>query len=239
MSVDKFFLPDSDKYTVRFLSGKPFFLAARLHHLGSMASGRTFFCHKTIQDGKWVGTCLACKHYADFHEKGQPRCYKGSDSDFQNDLRSIKPIERFYYNCIVRGKEEIGPKVLAVGKSVHQQILSSILGESGSPTFCRPLGDVSHPISGNDFAVVRSMKDAGGGGAFPIYTGQFLPSSSLGTEEQIQEWLDARHDLSECVTLRPESEMLAALEEIFGYLGAARGRKKVYRSITAPFEPGW
>lgn len=236
--LDAFFVPKESQFTVRLLGGKPFFFAARLHMLSRTSTPSKFFCHKELVDGKWVGNCVACKHYSDFYQNGPPRLYQGSQSDFENDVRTIKPVERYYYNAIVRTQEELGPKIWSIGKMLHQTILSAILGETGSATFMRPLGDVSHPISGHDFFVKVSQQEAGGM-MIPKYEGQFMPASSLGTHEQIEEWLDNRHDLSKCRNLKPEAEMLAALETVFGYLGAPRNRKKIYRSITDPFQPEW
>lgn len=40
--------------------------------------------------------------------------------------KSIKPQERYYHTCVVKGQEEKGPQVLAVGRAVHQKIVEAL-----------------------------------------------------------------------------------------------------------------
>jgi len=229
------FIPKEPQFTVRLLGGDPFFFPTRSHiiYLDSKDVSKIFFCHKEFLKGKWVGNCLICKHYDDFHLNGPPHLYKKSQADFAHEMRGLIPQERYYYNVIVRQQEHLGPKVWPVRKMIHQFIMSSILGNSN----IIGIGDVSHPISGNDLFIKSSLQEDGG----ILGTGclgKFMSSSPLGTHEKIKEWIDSKRDLNNLKFKRStESEMLGALEKLFGYLGAKSVKK--YRSITEPFEPAW
>lgn len=236
LTENDFYFPKEKSYTIRLLSAKnkgPFYFAMRIHNVGN----KTYHCTKTVKEPSiWHGSCVICEHYGRFYQFGQPQFYPGKD--FDCDLRMIKPIERFFYNVIVRGQEKLGPKVWKCGKALHQQIVTSIVGDQSKGT--RPLGDVTNPETGRDLSVEVEQKIVGGGQSFPMASGTFMPSSRLGTVAQIAQWVEQLHDLNQIFTPPVESEMLDELESIFGHLGKIKSyNKRTFRAITEPFKASW
>jgi hypothetical protein len=139
------------------------------------------------------------------------------DQDEQDRMRAlyrqIKPIERYYYNCIVRReegedgvvRENVGPKILSVGKTLHQLILKGICGddEMGEPA----LGDVTDLKNGRDFKIFKNIVKSGGD-SFPKYdSSRFLDPSPLGTPEEIETWLENMHDLTGLRVVKSPEEL--------------------------------
>lgn len=124
------------------------------------------------------------------------------------EARSLKPVERYYFNCIVRGGDGL-PKIYSCGKTVKDIILKAMVGDDGEPA----LGDCSHPVTGRDFKVVKVVK----GGAYPDYAqSKFLAVSPLGTPEEIARYLDGRYDLQQLRQVKPYSEMYLGLQAHYG-----------------------
>jgi hypothetical protein len=127
----------------------------------------------------------------------------------QDLYRNLKPIERYYYNCIVRREEDengviqenVGPKILSVGKTLHEKILTGICGDPEIGE--EPLGDVTDHKVGRDFKIVKKIVKSGDQ-SYPKYEGsKFLDSSPLGTPEQIEKWTKDMHDLSALRIIKP------------------------------------
>lgn len=229
-------------------SGQKFSLRIRNHQVGS----KTFQCHKEVVDDKWQGECVICDQYNKFWKdhfdsngllfsasSDKPYFFSGSAEDFKCELRKIKPVERYYFNIIARGEEERGVLKWTCGRVIYAKILEGILGNKSNPNVVR-LGDITDPQTGHDLYVKRTMKgNISSGMSWPDYsTSQFMPSTPLGSPEQIELWMSQLHDLTALRLLSPKEDMLVALEDVFGYLGPVNPKQK-FRSITDPFEPSW
>lgn len=211
---------------------------------------QTFQCHKEVVDGKWQGECAICNQYNKFWKdhfdadgllfsasSSKPKYFVGDEEDFRRELKAIKPVERYYFNIIVRGEEERGVLKWSCGKTIYAKILEGIVGNESNPNVIA-LGDITNPKTGHDFYVRRVMKGSASV-QFPDYsTSQFLPSTPMGTPEQMQLWSTQLHDLHALRKLSSVESMMSALEEVFGYLGPENSKSK-YRSLADPFEPAW
>jgi len=190
------------------LKNKPFFHAVRIHRLGEYPNAKTIFCLKkqvqTPKGEQWrtispETDCPICKRYNAMWEKSK-KMPPAAAKDLQDAARSIKPIERYYYNCIVRSQmnpktnqieNNVGPKILSVGKTIHNIIWVSMSGNE--TTGKKGLGDVSHYQNGRDFKIVKMVRGVNG---YPNYDQSFFEDPSpLGTNEQIKGWLTKYHDL--------------------------------------------
>jgi hypothetical protein len=227
-------MPEKDGFIVlRFLppmKGKPLFTVTRLHTMGN----KRFHCtrvRKHLPNGTfWVNgsgnpadDCPICLEYS--------RLWKVSNNQTgeqqtrtQTQARSIKPIERYYWNVIVRQQintktgqveKNVGPKILSCGKTLQSIVLESI---NGSELTGRPkLGNVTHPVTGRDFRIIKKIVKGSGGSEYPKYDqSRFEDPSSLGEDGQIKTWIDAMHDLEALKQYRPRPEMIEAMKEHFG-----------------------
>lgn len=175
----------------------PFFQSTRVHKL----KGRNYQCLKQLVDGKWVGECPVCRYYNYLwqeSEKQAPDLQKAT----QNKARAIKPIERYYYNTIVRTQvnpstneveTNVGPKIYSCGKTVHKMIIRAIVGDKEMDE--KPLGDITDIKNGRDFKLIKTMRQSGRE-SYPNYSdSKFLEVSPLGDPDQVKEWLANLHDL--------------------------------------------
>lgn len=174
------------------------FQSTRIHKV----NGRSVHCPKELVGNKWKGKCKICDYYNHLWETSK-KSAPDVAAKLQAFAREIKPIERYYYNVIVRKEfnpqtnetlENVGPKILSVGKTVHKMILRAILGDPELEE--EPLGDITDPITGRDFKLIKTIKKSGQD-SFPDYaTSKFLDPSVLGEPDQVQEWLTNLHDLA-------------------------------------------
>ena len=175
----------------------PFYVPSRVHHL----NGRYSHCLKTLVDKKWQGDCPVCRYY-NWLWKESERQSPDAAVQTQNKARAIKPIDRYYYNVMVRQQinnktqeieTNVGPKIWATGKTLHGTILKFILGDKTMDI--TPLGDVTDPKTGRDFKLIKVMKQSGKD-SFPTYNdSKFLAQSPLGDPDQVKAWLENLHDL--------------------------------------------
>lgn len=248
-----FFHPDRDvkNFTVRLCPPRKedrlFCAKTRIHYIG----GASFFCGKELNETshKWEGKCVVCS-FCDEYElvlsasqleehsmKGfpvkQPMFYRGTN--LVEDINSVMAFERYFFNVIVRGEEKRGVLKWGCGRATYQAIICGICGNPKNTTLPK-LGDVTHPMTGYDFHISQPTQAKQG---FIDYLGsQFLPSTKMGTPRQVKMWASQLHDLSQIRQVQPKSEMMNALEGIFGYLGSVRPGQ-IYRSVMDPFEPEW
>lgn len=168
------------------LKNKPVYHAVRIHRLGEYPNAKTIFCLKklvqTPRGEQWrtispETDCPICKRYNAMWEKSK-KMPPAAAKDIQDAARSIKPIERYYYNCIVRSQmnpktnqieNNVGPKILSVGKTIHNIIWVSMSGNE--TTGKKGLGDVSHYQNGRDFKIVKMVRGVNG---YPNYDQSFL-----------------------------------------------------------------
>ena len=198
----------------------PFYLTTRTHRI----NGRSYHCPKEF-DGKWwkLGKCPICDYYNDLWAKSK-RASADEAAAMQNEARQIKPVERYYYNVLVRQQlnsktgeveKNVGPKILSLGKTLHAYILRAILGDEALQE--KALGDVTHFQTGRDFKLVKVMRQSGKE-SFPNYSdSKFLDPSPLGDQQQIEKWCTGLHDLVILRKLLPYEELHRQVRIHLGY----------------------
>lgn len=170
-------------------------------------NNRSIHCPRPLINDKWDRSvpCPICDKYSaiwkqiDKVEKAQ-----GKDCPAAKELKAkanvLKPVERYYYNAVVRvmmvnGKEmkNVGPRILSVGKGLHETIIAAIVGRKDDPD--SKLGNITDIKAGWDF-VIRKEVTAGDG--YPKYdkSGFARAQSPSGTLEEVAEWEKALHDLT-------------------------------------------
>lgn len=222
-------MPDRDGYvTVRLLppaKGKKFYCATRTHRLNT----RNVHCPRILVNGRWVDAdpknpCCICKYYNEMWRDSEK--LEGTAAEqMQAEARKIKPIERYYYNCVVRQQvnpktqeveKNVGPKILSIGKTLHQRIVRAIVGDKEHDE--QPLGDVTDAKAGRDFKIIKSMRSSGKD-AYPNYdSSKFLDPSPLGEKDQIDHWLETLHDLAGLRVLKTTDEMKVDLKKYLGII---------------------
>lgn len=231
-------LPERDGYTLmRILprkKGSKFYVGTRVHTLNDPSQRdnfgkprkRTFHCPKTLvqteKGPRWQGECIICKYYTDLWQKSEGLSGKAQE-DLQNQARNIKPVERYYYNVIVRSEKDkegvvqknVGPKIYSCGKTVHAKIMRAIVGDETAGE--KSLGDVTHPITGRDFRVVKKVVKGGGGTEYPNYdNSKFEDASPLGSPDELSTWVENLHDLVALRALKSTEELRQALRVHLG-----------------------
>ena len=214
-------MPDKDGFVnLRLLpkiKGKDLFCSTRIHYI----NGKSLQCIRTLgSDGKWVvdnskGECPCCKKYNALWQEAKNTADPTERGKIESRARSLKPVERYFWNVIVRSEnnpktgtveKNVGPKILAIGKTVQSLILESIRGSEMIGK--EALGDVTDPFKGRDFRLVKKVVRGGGGAEYPNYDhSTFTDPCPAGTTEELKKWLHSIHDLSECRTLPTKEEM--------------------------------
>ena len=137
----------------------------------------------------------------------------------QNQARDIKPVERYYFNVIVRQetdprtnetKQNVGPKVYSAPKVIYEKILRAMKGDDMAGE--APLGDITNPKTGRDFRVVKKTVRVGNGPEYPNYdASKFEEISPVGTVKEFESWLDSLHDLNSLRVLKTQEELKQAI----------------------------
>jgi len=203
----------SGNVVVRLLppaDGKPFYVATRRHEINC----RSYHCLRELVNGKWIGECPICSYYSHLWEQVDRQPTEELKQPLATQARAIKPVERFYYNVVIRkctgenGEQlaNVGPKILSVGKKLHQLIITGIVGDKNAGV--APLGDVTDPTAGFDFLIVKSIQ-----GGYPNYDqSRFLGSTPLGVE------IKDRHDLTKIVNKKTVDELKRQLKIHLGII---------------------
>lgn len=237
-------MPEGEGSTVvRLLpprKGDKLYCVNRTHKI----NGKNHACLQVLVGDKWQGNCPGCNRYKklwrDSDEVG------GDEAKaLQAEARAIKPIERYYYNCIVREvvnlngnkEKDVGPKILSIGKQLHQRILRAILGD---PTVDEPeLGDVTDEGNGRDLKIIKKLIQSGKE-AWPNYDqSKFLAESKLGTSSQISTWMANLHDLQALRKLATTAEMQKEIDISMGLVQPTAdivSSKPVERVVVKPAE---
>lgn len=211
--------------TVRILPPKNgiFCQATRIHRINN----RSFHCLRELGNmpnsrSRWLGDCPICTLCADLWKRSEETGDIKERNRLRNEYRQLKANERYYYNVIVRKevdkdgnvRENVGPKILSVGVKQYQKILRAIVGDPALDE--DPLGDITDVKIGRDFKIVKRIAKSGDD-EFPNYDeSKFLDVSPLGTARQIDEWIQAMHDLK---SLRNTKTFAELKHEINVYLG--------------------
>ena len=186
----------------------PFYLTTALHRL----NGKSIHDIREYVNGKWVGHNPIVAYIKDCWKKSEQAAPAERDR-LQALYRQLKPVERYYYNVIVRSetaedgtvKKNVGPKILSVGKTVHEIILRGILGdkEMNQPQ----LGDVTDSKKGYDFKLIKTIRKSGDN-SFPNYEGShFLEQSPAGDPDEWNKWTETLHDLTTLRVLKTAEEL--------------------------------
>lgn len=198
----------------------PFYQATRIHRLNN----RSYHCSKVLSGSRWEGECPICRYYnwlwAESDKKSQEEA-----TSLQSQARAIKPIERYYYNCIVRFvinpstqemQKNVGPKILSIGKTLHKMIIRAIVGDKSIQL--DPLGDITDPKTGRDFKIVKTIRQSGKE-AYPNYSDStFAGPSPLGEPDEVKKWLASLHDLTSLRTVLGPEELKKQLKIHLGLI---------------------
>lgn len=211
--------------TVRILGPAPGkelpWVVTRLHKI----SGRNYHSPMTLVRGKWQGICPLNTEYRKVWaeiEKLERQGKMDAAKELRNIANVIRPIERFYYNVIVRkeikqnGEQliDVGPKVLSIGKELQSRILNAMLG---NPAMEDPgYGDITDFATGRDFRIRKKLRKSQAG-SFPEYSeSSFLSPSQAGTETQWKKWNETLWNLDEERKIRPIEELQDVIDVFMG-----------------------
>jgi hypothetical protein len=186
----------------------PFYLVTAIHRV----NGKSLHDIRDYVGGKWVGKNPITEYMRTLWKESEQAAPEEAERK-RSLYRQIKPVERYYYNVIVREeraedgtiKKNVGPKILSVGKTVHEIILRGILGdkEMNQPR----LGDVTDFKSGYDFKLVKTIRKSGDQ-SFPNYEGShFLEQSPAGDPDDCKRWMESLHDLKALRILKSYEEL--------------------------------
>ena len=204
----------------------PFYCSTRIHRVNN----KSLHCPKELDGTRWKGdNCPICKYYNWLWQESEKKSPEEANQ-MQANARKIKPIERYYYNVIVRSvfneqtqkmEENVGPKILSVGKTLHKMIIRAIVGDKSINEAA--LGDVTHPTNGRDFKLIKTMRQSGRD-SYPNYSdSKFLDPSPLGEPDQIEKWMTDLHDIASLRALRPEDELKHELKVHLGLVQDSSG----------------
>ena len=193
--------------------GQKLYCVTRTHKLGQ----KNIHCPQTLVNGKWQGFCPVCNYYRNLWKESDQA--NGDEAEqLRAEARSIKPLERYYYNVIVRSiqnpttgetEKDVGPKILSIGKQLHARIIRAILGD---PALEEPeLGDVTDRDTGRDLKIIKRLRKTGSE-SYPNYDeSKFAGPSSLGTDKQIAQWAENLHDLQALRQVKTTEELVKEL----------------------------
>jgi hypothetical protein len=216
----------------------PFYLTTALHRV----NGKSIHDIREYVNGKWVGKNPIVDYIRHCWKESEQAAPAERDR-LQNLYRQLKPIERYYYNVIVRAetaedgtvKKNVGPKILSVGKTVHEIILRGILGdkEMNQPQ----LGDVTDFKSGYDFKLVKTIRKSGDN-SFPNYEGShFLEQSPAGDPDECKKWMESVHDLVALRTIKTYEELEHELAVHLGLKQESSSSFDASKFATKPASP--
>jgi hypothetical protein len=209
-------------------------------------NGRSIHCPRPLVNGKWERNvpCPICDYYNSLwktidkiekqHGKDCPEA-----EPYKEEARDLKPVERYYYNAIVRsmtvdGKEmkNVGPRILSVGKILHTMIIRAMVGNPGDPD--SKLGNIADLKNGWDFIIRKSVTL--GSEAFPKYDSSSFARnpSPAGAPEEISVWAANLQDLSK---LRNPREVELLEKELAIHRGLIPDETETFD--TTSFDAKW
>ncbi len=210
-------MPESDGLVVvRILPSKTgkvrdIYQSTRLHSINN----RKLHCPRELVGERYQGLCPICDYYNWLWKESKLRS-KEEANEMQAEARSIKPVERYYLNAIVRSQTGTyrnnqpnklnANLILSVGKQVFARVLRAMLGseEDMEPA----LGDVTDVLEGRDFKILKKTKKGNDGQQYPYYEdSKFLDPSVLGSPAQQEEWLSGMFDLKTLREIKTAEEL--------------------------------
>lgn len=186
----------------------PFYQWTRIHKV----NGKSLHDPREKVNGRWVGE-NPIGDYLKWLWKESEQASPEEKDRMQSLYRDLKPIERYYYNVIVRAETDengnvnknVGPKILSVGKTVHEAILRGIVGDEdmGQQGF----GDVTDFKTGRDFKLIKTIRKSGDM-SYPNYeSSHFLDESPAGDPDECKQWMENLHDLVSLRVLKSSEEL--------------------------------
>jgi len=222
------------------VKGAKLFQYNRVHSI----NGRKVHCPRPLVNNKWDYNvpCPICEYYSSLWKKADKLDKEGRGAEaeaLKDEARSIKPVERYYYNAIVRTltdeggetKNNVGPRILSVGKILHKMIIRAIVGEDGDPD--SKLGNITDLKNGYDFII---RKEVTSGEGFPKYerSGFARNPSPAGKPEELAEWAENLHDLTK---LRNPKEVDEIEKELAIHRGLIQDDSETFN--TEQFDAKW
>lgn len=206
-------------------------------------NGRKVHCPRPLSNGKWDWkvACPICDYYSGLWKQADKldKAGHGAEAEkLKDEARDIKPVERYYYNAIVRSltiegetKQNVGPRILSVGKILHRMIIRAIVGDDADPD--SKLGNITDLKNGFDFII---RKEVTSGEGFPKYdrSGFARNSSPTGTPEEIAQWVADLHDLTK---LRNPKEVDYLEKELAIHRGLIKDDSETFN--TEDFDAKW
>lgn len=175
------------------------------------------------KERRWQGDCIICKYYNDLWQKSNSETDEKTQENLRNQARAIRPVDRYYFNVIVRAEKDkdgtlqknVGPKVYSCGKTVYQnKIMRAMTGDALAGK--KALGDITHPVSGRDFRLVKKIVK-GASGEYPNYDdSEFEDSSPVGTPDEFKKWMEGLIDLNSLRVVKSDEELRHALKVHLG-----------------------
>lgn len=134
----------------------------------------------------------------------------------QAEARSIKPVERYYWNAIVRVltnkqgtvEKDVGPRIFSCGKQLQSKLLRAMTGDD--VVGIEGLGDITDTegVEGRDLQVIKRLVKGSGDEKYPNYNESvFKNPSPAGSAAQVSEWLSNLHDLNTLRRILPTDEL--------------------------------
>jgi hypothetical protein len=206
-------------------------------------NGRKVHCPRPLANGKWDRNvaCPICDYYSGLWRQADKldKAGHGAEADkLKDEARDIKPVERYYYNAIVRSltidgetKTNVGPRILSVGKILHKAIIRAIVGDDNDPE--SKLGNITDLKNGFDFVI---RKEVTPGEGFPKYDRSAFArtTSPTGDPAEIKRWVDALHDLTK---LRNPKDLEVLEKELAIHRGLIADDTEAFN--TEEFDAKW
>jgi len=187
----------------------PFYQATRIHKV----NGKSLHDPRTKVNGRWVGENPIGDYLKWLWKESEKQSSSEERDKMQRTYRQLKPIERYYFNVIVRAETDesgnvnknVGPKILSVGKTVFEAVLRGIVGDEEMNQ--KGFGDVTAFKTGRDFKLVKTIRKSGEM-TYPNYeSSHFLDESPAGDPDETKAWMENLHDLSSLRTLKTSEEL--------------------------------
>jgi hypothetical protein len=221
------------------VKGGKLFQYNRVHGIND----RKVHCPRPLVNGKWDRSvpCPICDYYTSLWRQADKLEKAGRVQEaeaLKDEARSIKPVERYYYNAIGRNvtvdgvaHKNLGPRILSVGKILHKKIIKAIVGDPKDPD--SKLGNITDLKAGYDFVIRKAVTPGDG---WPKYDDSaFARSQSpAGDNNEVSEWAANLKDLTK---LRAPKEVGVLEKELAIHRGLIPDESEAFN--TTEFDAKW